>query len=334
MTPQEFITNKLTHCSDYRLNDKDGALIAQGIEIFLYHQITRKKFRKWSIDEETQQHIRNALSKQVSKNEPIHFTFPFGAYKRWNLPSAPRVNWAEFFSLAYYSQYMAPIAAGYKPGCRFSFVGDDVIVPKLNNYPAEEVAHWSETFEQLLKAFHSYLPKNITIELLHVRDFYTPEEFDKELEEKYDQGKAEWDEWDDKTREAHLASSRHNIKWDGIEDWTGMPEKEKEEKILEAAIMHNVYRQLERRKAFTRAENRIAIFPHKISKAIPLGTTKNSAVYFWVGTGILEKRGDEYMERILSYEQWKDRSDLLQEVDIDVEGVPMKSIMIDVGKGR
>ncbi|HCM67662.1 MAG: hypothetical protein A2898_00530 [Candidatus Kerfeldbacteria bacterium RIFCSPLOWO2_01_FULL_48_11] len=329
MTPESYLRELLATCGAYALSEHDRELLIHDTEGSIYTQLVRKSFRKWSIDDETREHVKKAIHAHLASGTPLHFTFPFGAYKRWNLPSAPWVDWAEVFSLAYYAAYMAPIAAAYAPGCEFSFVGDDVIVPRLNNYPVEEVKKWSESFEQLIEVFRRYLPSNMRFRLLHVRDFYSPGEFEQELDAKYAGGKAEWDSWDEVTRQAHIASSRHNIKWKGIHDWTGLSDEEKKAKILEAAILHNVYRQLPRRKAFTRGDDKICIFPRKISNAIPLGTTKNSSVFFWVGTGVLERRGETWQERILSYEQWQERKHELRNTTVSLDGFPLTSIQVD-----
>ena len=313
----------------YELAPADRELASSDLAQFIYRQAVRKSFRKWRIDEETQRRITRSIALNMEKKEPIQFSFPFGAYKGWNLPSAPGVDWAEFFSLVYYIQYMAPIAAAYEPGCTFSFVGDDIIVPRLDNIPAEKVAEWSKGFESLLAAFRPHLPSNMRIELRHVGEFYTSEEFECELKEKYPEAKAEWDGWSDEEKASHIASSRHNICWNGIEDLTKLSEKEKEEKIIDSALMHNAYRHLSRRKAFTRAEQRIAIFPRPIaSYAVPLGTTKSSAVYFWVGVGVLEQREEKFVERIFSFDQYEKIKKSLHGKEVAVAVIPFTSIPV------
>lgn len=313
---------------NYALTDADRSMISAGLEHFLYKTVTRKSFRKWSITRETEEHVRRALAFHIQGNTPLHFTFPFGAYKRWNLPSAPRCDWAEVFALAYYASYLAPVAAAYPPGCILTFMGDDVIVPRLNNIPTDEVQQWSETFKKILLTFAQYLPGNMKIELRHVRDLYTPEEFERELEAAYPRGKAEWDTWDENTRQEHLVSSRHNIRWQGIEDWSGLSDKEKEEKVLESAILHNVYRQLPERRAYTRGVDKICIFSRKISRAIPLGSTKSSSVYFWVGVGVLEKKNGRFTERIFSSDQYNRITTQIHYEPVDIAGIELKTVPV------
>lgn len=126
MTVTEHLTRHLSNSADYQLTDTDRAFItSKGVEEFIYKTLTNKKFRKWSIDQATQDCIRNAVHRNVSTKQTIKLTFPFGGYKLWRLPSSPEVDWAEFFMLSYYLSYLAPVAAAYAPGVMLSFCSDD-----------------------------------------------------------------------------------------------------------------------------------------------------------------------------------------------------------------
>ena len=133
MNPEEYLQKELKTCSQYTLTKQDKlSLEQQGMADFIFAKVSSKKFRKWKLPEETVTQIKQAIKINVKNNTPIKFTFPFGGYKLWSMPSAPEVDWAEFFMIAYYHQYLAPIAAVYKPGVHFRFSSDDVIVSQMD----------------------------------------------------------------------------------------------------------------------------------------------------------------------------------------------------------
>ncbi len=109
-----------------------------GIEEWLYRTLTRKPYRKWRITPEAEPVIREAIHVRVAENKPLLFRFPFGGYKLWRLPSTPEVDWAEFFTLTYYSEFLAPIARAYDPGVEFTFSVDAVILERMDNVPRRD----------------------------------------------------------------------------------------------------------------------------------------------------------------------------------------------------
>ena len=161
MTPQEYIKSELRHCTDYSLTDDDKAVISsKGIEAFIYAKLTSKKFRKWAVDESSERQARRAIELNVKAGKPLQFRYPFGGYKLWRMPSSPRVDWAEFFSVAYYSKYLAPIAAAYEPGIEFKFASDDIIIERMDNVPITDTDVYFDSFKKLLEQFKPYYPSN------------------------------------------------------------------------------------------------------------------------------------------------------------------------------
>lgn len=326
MDVTSYLKNKLEHCTAYSLTDADRAVLKRdGIEALIFKTLTSKKFRKWAIDDKTQNEIKHAIHLNVSRNEPIKLTFPFGAYKLWRLPSTPEVDWAEFFTLAYYSQYAAPILAGYNPGVLFSFSSDDIIVERMNNVPAADCLTYIRTFSQLLDVFRKHFPPNMKMELVRVADMYPDKaEYERELAEQIKEYTKIYAAIDPKKRDAKNKSSALNIRWDGVRDLTGLSDQEKSEMIEFGPILHDAHCAVSRRRAFVRGENKIVVFSNPVNNAIPIGTTKSSRTKFWVGLGVLEQRGEKFYDRILSPEQLE-RATMEEHDVVPIDLIPLKN---------
>jgi hypothetical protein len=70
-------------------------------------------------------------------------------------------------------------------------------------------------------------------------------------------------------------------------------------------VLHNAYYAVKKRRPFNRAPEKIAAFvtPLPNYNCIAVGTTKTSIAKFWAGVGALHRRGDSYIETVLSPNQ-------------------------------
>lgn len=313
MTPQEYLKNRLETCSQYKLTDSDKRYIGEyGLKVFLYKQITRKKFRKWKVQEKSDQKIRNAIEYCVENSKPIRFRFAFGGYKLWRFPTTPEIDWAEFFTTAYYSEYLAPIAKAHEPGVELIYSSDDCFVEWLNNIPKSDTDAYRTSFLELIKQFETYVPKNLRIRYFRHKDLFSSQE---ELEEKFfAQVKELKDTWrstrTQEELERNIATSWMNIKWDGVEDLSHWSEEQKQEKIEQSILYHDALVSMTDRKLFASSPDIIGIFVQAFPTSLGLGSTKASITKFWVGTGVLEKKQDSYLERILSITQYEALKDV------------------------
>lgn len=304
MTIQNYLQTELETCSVYALTDEDKKLLeGASIEEFIFKKLSSKKFRKWSLDASSEEKIKGAIALNIAANKPIQFTFPFGGYKLWSLPTAPEVDWAEFFTIAYYMRWVAPIAAAYKPGVQFIFSSDDVIVEKLDNIPPADTKSYFNSFIALISHFTKHLPSNLTLEIRRVGDLYEKAEFEKEFEENFEVIKKAYENPDPERYEKMLQTSKLNYQWKGVEDFSHLSDAEKEEKIKLGPIIHDAYGKAKKRRAFVRGEDKIVTFTTPIPNAIAIGTTKNSVTKFWTGYGVLEEKEEGFANRILSPEQ-------------------------------
>ncbi|MEK7571355.1 MAG: hypothetical protein AAB553_03695 [Patescibacteria group bacterium] len=306
MNPTAYLQSLLETATAYQLTDEDQKILQkEGVEGFIYRKLTSKKFRKWKMEEDSQKRVRAALRSNITKNQPIQFTYPFGGYKLWSLDAAPQVDWAEFFSIAYYCQYVAPILQVYKPGVLFSFSSDDIIIERMNNTPKKDTDAYFDSFTMLLKHFSKYFPSNIQMEIVRVADMYSKKEYEEELQEAVIRLKQTYPTTSQERQDMMMRTSRLNIEWQGAKDLTEISEAEKEHIIAMGPIYHDAEVGMSKRAQFVRGEDKIVVFTTVVPNAIAIGTNKNAIVKFWMGVGVLEEDDNSYTTRIFSPKQWE-----------------------------
>ena len=319
MTAQEYIQSELKTSAHYVLTDEDKALLEkQGLEEYIYSKLTSKKFRKWAVDESSESQAKRAIHLNISEKKPLQFRYPFGGYKLWRMPGSPRVDWAEFFSIAYYCKYLAPIAAVYKPGLEFLFASDDMIIERMDNVSISDTDAYFSSFKELLGSFEKYLPDNFKLDIVRIGDLYkNKEEMEKELAANVEYQKKEYaTNVEAAKKEKMLTTSELNIKWGGAKDLTKLTQGDKQKVIDMGPIYHDAYCALSKRREFNRGDDKIVIFTTIIPNAIAIGTTKSSVTKFWTGYGVLVKRGDGFQAKILSPTQVELKDSELETITI------------------
>lgn len=322
MTIQEYIQSEIASSAQYSLSEsEERELNTLGIEQFIYKKLTSKKFRKWKVDELSEKQVRRAINLAITNNEPLKFRYPFGGYKLWRLPTAPEVDWAEFFSIAYYCRYLAPIAAAYQPGLELKFSSDDLIIERMDNIPKGDTDRYFDSFKKLLGAFKPQLPTNFTVDIVRIADLYSDtERMEAELAENVEHFKVEYrDNVDVEKKQKMHRMSELNIRFDGAKDLTSLSDEEKQTVIEMGPVYHDAYCTLSKRREFNRGEDKIVIFTTPIPNAIAIGTTKASVTKYWTGFGALEPKNDSFQAKILSPKQLKAAE--LQEEPISIDGL-------------
>jgi hypothetical protein len=292
MKPNEFIQQKLNS-----LKNKDSLVVSGGkIEDQIIKFLMSKKFRKYSTNPEYLDHIRSAIRLNIAKNEPIKLTLVFGGYKLWRLKESPEVDWAELFSLIYYTNWLKPICSIYKPGVWFDFYSDDVILEIMDNVPKKDTEQYAIGFKKLLGFIKPYLPKNLNITFHRVGDQYESYEgFKKELYENIKNIEKELRGLPKLTPEQiDLVDLNVKLKPDQDSDsnWR--------EKVF---LIHEAYSRVLKRRPYYRTEDKIFAITRQMKDSIAVGTTKTSVVKFWIGAGALKKTPESYIEYILSPKQ-------------------------------
>lgn len=323
MTPQEYLEQELATSARYTLSEEDQKVIKfEGVGVFIFRKLKSKKFRKTKIDPSSEEVVKKAIKLNVEKNEPIKFSYPFGGYKIWRLPTYPEVDWAEFMAIAYIVQYVAPIAAAYGPGVEITFTSDDKVIELIDNYPRKSLDAYIDSFRKLLGEFEKHLPKNLKAILIRIEDLYdSPADYQNVAKEMNDQLKKEG--LTDQRMAEVKKGFDFNFMWKGKEDFTKLSEEKKEKLIDELIYWSESYFRLTKRRAFNRGETKIVLFSNPLPNALDIGSTRVSKAKFWAGTGVLEHDGGEFFDRIISPKQWEENKDEAKEVPIDL--IPLKN---------
>jgi len=302
---QSYLENRLKNCSSYSLTDSDRENIeTKGIESYLFNKLTTKKFRKWRLDPACEARTKKAIHIAVSHNKPIHVVYFLGGYKLWRLPSSPEADWAEFFNIAYVLEYLSPIAAAYKPGVILSYFTHTLLMERHDNLDITEINTYMNSLQIILNSFLKYTPVNMTARIWRDEDLYGRDEYFKALDEGLEDAKKQYELASAEKQMNWQKLGRLNIKWKGKEDWNGLNEEEKKKKIVKGIYFEiaavNV---LKRFQMTAKGEDKVCIFTEASPLFIGTGSTKNSIVKHWTGFGVLEKRNENYEDRILSPSQ-------------------------------
>lgn len=307
---------------------KTVAAPADNVEEQLFRLLTRKPYRKWKVSDTYSSEIKKQITFCVASGQPLTPVWFFGGYKLWSLVSSPEPDWAEFFSIAYFLEYVAPVAALYAPGVKFEFwTAHASIMKRQSNIPDKVCTEYRKAFETILQCFRSFLPRNVTIELHSFAEQYPDEaEYSRELEAHIaDVVKQYETAWSPELKERKAKTSRMNIQWNGDEDWTTLSETEREEKIRMGPIVHDGYCRLRGVQDGVRGPGRFDLSATPLpSGSIPIGMTKTSVTKFWTGFGVLERRADGFADRILSPKQLESVESVEHET-VPVDLVPLKN---------
>jgi hypothetical protein len=303
MKPLDYIHSELQNSAKYELSSDDKAQIdAQGVEAFIYAKLTSKKFRKWAVDESSELQAKRAIQINVEAGKPLQFRYPFGGYKLWRMPSSPEVDWAEFFSIAYYCKYLAPIAAAYAPGIEFLFASDDVIIERMDNVPVADTDAYFNSFKALLEQFRQHFPANFKMDIVRIGDLYEDKAaMEEELAGNVERFKQEYATTvDPAKKEKMLTTSALNVRMEGAKDLTKLSADEQRAVVEMGPVYHDAYCALSKRREFNRGDDKIVVFTTVIPNAIAIGTTKSSVTKYWTGFGVLETNGTDFRAKILS----------------------------------
>lgn len=314
MTVQDYIQTKLDELANpaglTKPNDTDELVEA------IFRALMSKKFRKYSANEDLRKSIRNAIKINVEKNEPINLTFLHGAYKLWRLEEAPEVDWAELFSLMYYSNWVKPICELYEPGVWFDFFVDDYIVNRLDNIPMSDIQAYIDSYKALINFLKQYQPSNLKMTITTVGSQFPSEEaFDKSLAKNLEKLTTETQGGLPELNDAQRAMVELNTK--------PTDEQHNDPKWREKVFhLHNAYMPTKAEPGYHKGRpEKIMVFtqPLPSGTTISVGTTKSSIMKFWVGVGVLQPKGDSYSQVILSPSQ-------LEKAQFDFEDVSIAKL--------
>jgi len=312
MTAQEYIQSALDQLKEpiELPQPEDEAELIEAI----FRLITSKKFRKYALTEEYATHIKNSIKENVNANQPVNLTFLGGCYKLWRLDEAPESDWAELFAHVYFTRWVKPICAIYKPGVWFDFFLDDVIVSRINNLPESDVEAYRASRQQILDFLKPYQPANLKMTLTGIGSlFESREDYEKELEKSIEKLSSELPGGLPQLTETQIATVTLNVR--------ATPEQLADPKWCEKVeLVHSAYMAVKAATGYSTASNKIRVFtqPFPNGTCIAVGTTKDSIAKFWTGVGALKPRDDSYRQLVLAPSQLERAQYTLESVAIEV----------------
>ena len=321
MTAQEYIQSKLEELKQ-PLGIEKLSMQEELVEA-IFKAFTSKKFRKYSLGQEHADHIKSSIAINVKNNEPIKATLVFGGYKLWRLEETPEVDWAELFSLMYYTNWMKPVCELYEPGVWFDFFSDDVIVPKMNNVSPDDTKAYQTSFHKLLEFLKPYQPKNLNMTLSRVGDQYENyEAFEADLEEQMKSLAANLDGGLPVLNDIAIATLDLNVRTTPEQ----LADPNWHEKVQ---LMHDSYAQVKGRRPYYRTPDKLNIMTTPFNGMLSVGTTKDSIMKFWIGVGTLRPKDDSLRQIVLSPNQLEHSASESESVSIkELSGKNFKKIRV------
>lgn len=329
----EFLHGLISVFPKYVLSDEEKRQATQDIQAFVAKKLLRKKFRKQKLLEETRSDITNKVSLSIQENRPLHFAIPFGGYKHFWNPSHPRPDWAEFFTLHSLTEWLAPVLAVYVPGAIVEFISEDLILPRMNNYPEETLDQYAKGFSNLLDFYKKISPQNLRLEYYRLGDKFDKKKMTEEVEKILPTSWKKWGTYTEEQKEVELKRSKRSVLWAGKEDLTALTDQEKEKRTIESRLLELAYYEVEAQPeylgSYFQADNHIPICfsfglsSDNIDHWIVLGTTSGSIVDFWIGRGIIEDHENTYIPRIVSRKQYEEIQQKLRTQKVDI--LPLKN---------
>lgn len=319
MTAQDYIETKLEELrSPVEFQDIEPELLEDAI----LSKVLSKKFRKYACDEAAVKACKKAIRLAVSQNKPIKISLLFGGNKIWRLDEAPEVDWAELFSLIYFTRWMKSISNIYNYGVEFGFYSQDISIERLNNVPRSETDQYSQTFRELLLWFNQYLPQNTKFTYdRHAEEYENLSDYDCEIEDAKRQLYSDLGNNYPKMTIEEKRITEFNVRLrPGQADdprWHEKVELEHQAIFLTKSLQ-----------PYLDDESIIRVSAMPFTGYIAIGSTKHSIAKFWASAGVLEKKDDSFIDKAITPKQLATTSFEWQDIDIGLKGKNFHKIRV------
>jgi len=167
---ENFISDELNKLTPINIDVSSCDIVEK-----IYKCLMSTKFRRKFACDSLKQHIREAISYNVKRNQPINITFLQGSYKLWRFEESPEADWAELFALMHYVAWVLPVLSFYQPGVIFDFYLDDLIMEKISNYSRDEILSYQHSFQQIIDFITPHCPRNLFYKITTVSSQYADE---------------------------------------------------------------------------------------------------------------------------------------------------------------
>ncbi len=282
----------------------------------IFALLTTKKFRKYALSQEYAAYIKDSIAASIAADEPIKIVFFGGCYKLWRLDEAPETDWAELFAYMYFTRWVKPICAVYKPGVWFDFLLDDYNVPRLDNLLESEVATYRKSRDMVLQFIKPYQPSNLN--MTHTGEgslFASKKEYEESLERAMKEMADSLPGGLPEISKTEAASVMLNTR--------ATPEQLADPKWREKVILllDSYYVARNATGYYTPDTHKIGAFTQLFAPGRPLavGSTKATVAKYWAGIGALKPYGTSFRQIVLSPTQ-------LETADFDWQDLSLKGL--------
>ncbi len=261
----------------------------------IYKYLTTSKFRRHSMTQGYDLNIKTIISQSISENKAIPLVWVFGCYKLWRLKESPCVDWSELFFIMHKIDWLKPILAIYKPGIEFDFFADGILVPKLNNISEKDIEDYKNSFLVLLEYINARTPKNLNFTLHTLASLYESRQaFDTEFNENYKNVLEKDNITPYILSDEQKLVIQMNVKTDKMLT---------DQQLHQNQLLFETFVLSSKRRPYYRNTEKIFLDSFPIKNCLPIGSTRSSAVRFWIGKGVLRKYKQSYIEEIVSIKQ-------------------------------
>lgn len=275
----------------------------EGKVAYILKKINSNKYKQAKFPEVLIQKIQGIVTTAVAESKPIHFSIPFGGFKKWQYPHYPAIGWEEIFNIIQLRNFAIEIAKGYEPGVIIQYVSDEVFISRMNNMSQEDLDHYNSSFNLAVAYIQQFTPPNVMLRFTKIRDELSQQEVLKRFDEGIIGLKQKWAELPIEERKKRLEKTARNYKLDKKK----YTKNELERLYLESTLVHDafIFTEWERGTLWAFRGDMIPIgFRYTGTWGINLKSSPTSAVQFWVGFGLLEEKDGSFAQKILTYNQY------------------------------
>ena len=318
MTINNFITDLITDKSPHTPTTEDKNIIQyEGIEKYIYKKLNSSKYRATKTTEDYDKLVREKISYCVKNRLPIHVDLSTGATKNPRAVTAPGIDWAEVFNVAFIREYLKPIAAAYKYGVLLDYFSVAIFEEKVNSISQKDVDLYDNQLNELIKVYQNYLPENLILRYRRLSDLTTKEVIYPILDEKVIELRKDWEKMSEEEKKEKIFRAERNVAF-------GKDEPNYDERILNAILHHEAFGGECWAKAVTPVWNELGDISlgHRYTDgwAIHVRSAAASTINFWSGVGLLIKKGENYIPTVLSPNQFNSIKNKLKLEDISFFG--------------
>ncbi len=311
MDIKNYIRNFIEEKPKYNLTDEDKKCIEiEGIGAYIYKKLTTTKYKSSSIPKDLEIYVKKVINYSIDNNLPIHIVFPFGAYKKWNLPTYPGIDWAELINIKYLIQYLSSVSEAYKKGVIIEYYSVELFVEKNNHLPQKDIDFYEKEFRLLMEMLQKYAPKGIQLKYTNLREEIAQKEALKAVDIKVEELRKDWGSLPNEEKQIKIKRAKVNCIADPSE-----PDYDK--KIIEAVFVHDAFCSecwtKDGKVLWINKPDMVTIGnSYTGSWGIHIKSSRSSRVNFWIGYGAFIEKENSFIPTILTYSQLESLKDKIQ----------------------